>query len=182
MTFGAPKDASNRGTSKMKMLTGLLCAAAAGAALAGLPASAATTDEAQIRDLETRFAAAVSARDVDGIMKSYSADVFVFDLTPPRQYVGAPAYRDDWKGFVAGFKGPIQFTVSDLVVTAQGDVAYGHSIQHVAGVDPNGGKVDMTVRVSDVYRKSGGAWLIVQEHVSVPIDLATGKPDMASKP
>jgi len=167
----------------MKMLTGLLCAGAAVVAgLVSYPASAATADGAQIRDLESRFAAAVAARDVDAIMKAYSADVFVFDLTPPRQYVGAAAYRDDWKAFVAGFNGPIQFTLSDVVVTTQGDVAYGHSIQHIAGVDPKGGKVDMTVRVSDVYRKSGANWLIVQEHVSVPIDLATGKPDMTSKP
>ena len=40
----------------------------------------------------------------------------------------------------------------------------------------------MTVRVSDVYRKTGGAWWIVQEHVSVPVDLDTGKPDMTAKP
>jgi len=38
------------------------------------------------------------------------------------------------------------------------------------------------VRVTDVYRKVGGAWLIVLEHVSVPVDLGTGKGDLASKP
>jgi len=27
-----------------------------------------------------------------------------------------------------------------------------------------------------------GKWLIVQEHVSVPVDLVSGKPDMMSKP
>jgi hypothetical protein len=36
--------------------------------------------------------------------------------------------------------------------------------------------------VSDVYRRIHGEWLIVQEHVSVPVDLATGKPDLMSKP
>jgi len=36
--------------------------------------------------------------------------------------------------------------------------------------------------VSDVYRKIHGKWLIVQEHVSVPVDLNTGKPDLLSKP
>ena len=30
----------------------------------------------------------------------------------------------------------------------------------------------MTVRVTDVYRKIDGKWLIVQEHVSVPIDFS----------
>ena len=33
-----------------------------------------------------------------------------------------------------------------------------------------------------VYRKIGGKWFIVQEHVSVPVDLETMKPDLMSKP
>jgi ketosteroid isomerase-like protein len=40
----------------------------------------------------------------------------------------------------------------------------------------------MTARVTDVYRKVAGHWRIVQEHVSVPVDLASGKPDFTSKP
>jgi ketosteroid isomerase-like protein len=63
-----------------------------------------------------------------------------------------------------------------------GTVGYGHSIQRVSGVDPKGKTVDLTVRVTDVYRKQAGAWLIVQEHVSVPVDLDTGKADLTSKP
>ena len=44
--------------------------------------------------------------------------------------------------------------------------------------------MDMTVRLTDVYRKVDGKWLIVQEHVSVPIDFSSGKPvpDLMSKP
>jgi ketosteroid isomerase-like protein len=49
-------------------------------------------------------------------------------------------------------------------------------------VDPKGAPVDMTVRLTDVYRKQGDVWLIVHEHVSVPVDLATDKGDLASKP
>jgi ketosteroid isomerase-like protein len=42
--------------------------------------------------------------------------------------------------------------------------------------------VDRTVRVTDGYRKVAGEWLIVLEHISVPVNLATGKPDLASTP
>jgi hypothetical protein len=38
------------------------------------------------------------------------------------------------------------------------------------------------VRVTDDYRKLAGKWKIVQEHVSVPVDLGTMKPDLLSKP
>jgi ketosteroid isomerase-like protein len=50
------------------------------------------------------------------------------------------------------------------------------------GTDPKGQPIDLTVRATDVYRKIKGNWLIVHEHVSVPVDLDTGKPDLSSKP
>jgi ketosteroid isomerase-like protein len=159
-----------------------LLAAAVAAMLAPISAGAGPADEAGIRELEARFAAAVNARDLDAIMKVCSPDVFVFDVVPPRQYVGAAAYRDDWKNFLAGFSGPVRFEISDLAVSSQGPLGYGHSIQHVAGKDPQGTPVDVTVRVTDVYRKGGGIWQIVLEHVSVPVDLATAKADLTSKP
>jgi uncharacterized protein (TIGR02246 family) len=152
------------------------------AGLAPLAAMAAPAGETQIRALEDRFAAAVKAKDVEAIMKCYSPDVFVFDVVPPRQYVGAAAYRADWKNIFAGFAGPIKFEVTDLVASADGNVGYSHSIQHMSGADPKGAAMDMTVRVTDVYRKQGDTWLIVQEHVSVPVDLDTGKADLNSRP
>jgi len=164
-------------------------AALAGGIVAGFllqPAKAwaQSADEAQIRTLENRFAAAFNAKDVDAIMKVYVPDetLFVFDVTPPRQYVGAAAYRKDWEDFMKTLDGPVKFEISDLVVTVDGNLGFSHSIQHVAGKDTKGKPVDLTVRVTDAYRKSNGNWLIVQEHVSVPVDLDTGKPDLTSKP
>lgn len=166
----------------MNRLKHIRVAMAAAAVLAPVAAIAAPAETAQIRALDARFAKAVAARDLDGVMKTYSPRVFVFDVIPPRQYVGAAAYREDWKGFLTTFAGPISFDVTDLEVSADGAVGYSHSIQHISGRDAKGGAIDLTVRVSDVYRKTAGGWKIVMEHVSVPVDLATGKADLASKP
>jgi len=155
---------------------------AAATVLTPLGANAGNAEDASIRALEARFAAAVEARDIDAIMKVYSSDVFVFDVIPPRQYVGAVAYRDDWKNFLSSYSGPIRFEITDLAVSSQGSVGYGHSIQHVSGTDPQGKPSELTVRVTDVYRKQGGSWKIVQEHVSVPVNISTGKADLTSKP
>ena len=153
---------------------------------AGLPARAQTKDEQEIRALEDRFAAAFNAKDLDAIMKFYvpGNDLFVFDVGVPRQHVGWDDYKKDWQDFLALFSGPVQFTVSDLSITSDGMIAYGHSIQHVSGKATDGSTIDMTVRLTDVYRKIDGKWLIVQEHVSVPIDFSSGKPvpDLMSKP
>lgn len=165
-----------------KQACGAAAALAIGVVCAGGATAAPSGDEAAIRALEAHFAAAVAAKDVDAIMKVYAPDVFVFDVVPPRQYVGGAAYRKDWEGLMSGFKGPLKFEVSDLAVDVAGPVAWSHSIQHIAGTDPSGQPSDMTVRVTDVYRKSADGWRIVQEHVSVPVDPATGKADLQSKP
>ena len=139
---------------------------------------------ADIRALEERFVAAFKAKDVDAIMKVYAPDqtLVVFDVVPPRQYVGAAAYRKDWQTFFGSFEGPITVELTDLDVAADRNLAYSHSIQRVAGTDKQGKKLDLTVRVTDVYKKARGRWLIIHEHVSVPVDLDAGKPDLSSKP
>jgi uncharacterized protein (TIGR02246 family) len=148
----------------------------------GAPAWADATGD--IRALEDRFVAAFKAKDVDAIMKVYAPDqtLVVFDVVPPRQYVGAAAYRKDWQTFLGSFEGPITVEFSDFDVAADRNLAYSHSIQRVTGTDKHGKNLDLTVRVTDVYKKTRGGWRVIHEHVSVPVDLATDKPDLASKP
>jgi uncharacterized protein (TIGR02246 family) len=140
--------------------------------------------QSDIRALEDRFVAAFKAKDVDAIMKVYVPDqsLVVFDVVPPRQYVGAAAYRKDWQAFLDSLNGPVTAELTDLAVTSDHNLAFGHSIQHVTGTDKQGKKLDLTVRVTDVYKKIKGQWLIIHEHVSVPVDLDTSKPDLTSKP
>jgi ketosteroid isomerase-like protein len=141
-------------------------------------------DVDQIRALESKLAAAAEARNIDAIMKAYIPDetLFVFDVIPPRQYVGAKAFRTDWDEFLGSTKGPLKYEISDVDVTAVGTVAYGHSIQRIVATSVKGDPIDLTTRVTDVYRKIDGNWMIVQEHISIPVDLDTGKPDLSSKP
>ena len=141
-------------------------------------------DEAKIEALNAALIAAVNAKDVDAIMKVYAPNesLVIFDIIPPRQYVGAKAFRKDWEDFLTLFKGPLKYEINDLQVEADGTLGYSHSIQRVSGTDTKGQPVDLTWRDTAAYRKVGGNWVIVHEHGSVPVDLATGKPDLASKP
>ncbi len=160
-----------------------LCAAAT---LSGALARAQSKDEQQIRALEDKFAAAVNAKDVNAIMKLYvpGDELLVFDVVPPRQYAGWDAYKKDWEGEFAMMPGPVKFEVSDLSVTTDGRLGWSHSIQHVAWMTSDGKPMELTVRVTDCYRKIDGKWLIVLEHVSVPVDLSGPQPvpDLTSKP
>ena len=70
----------------------------------------------------------------------------------PRQHVGAKDYRKDWEDFLGTFKGPVKFELSNLSITADDSLSFGHSIQHITGTDTKGKPVDFTVRVADGYR------------------------------
>jgi len=156
------------------------------AAVVGGPSAAfaASSDDAGIKALYGQFSAAFNAKNVDGVMKVFAPgkELVVFDVVPPREYDGWEAYKKDFQDFFAGYKGPIKFTISDLSYQTSNDLGFGHSIQHVVGVDAKGKPSDITVRVTDAYRKIGGKWLIVHEHVSVPVDLNADKPDTHSTP
>ena len=147
-------------------------------------ARAGSSDEAEIKALEARFVKALEAKDADAIMANYvpGDSLLVFDLLPPRQYVGSDAYKKDWQGFLASCQGPLKVEMTDVSVVADGKLGYGHNIQRLRCATANGTAMDITTRVTDGYQKRGGKWLIAHEHISVPVDLATGKPDLSSKP
>jgi len=161
-----------------------------GALVTGLYAAAPQTsggnkDEQEIRALEERFAVAFRAKDVPAIMKGYApgSELFVFDVSPPRQYVGFDAYRKDFEDFFAAFPGPVdKFEVQDLSIVTDSKLAFSHSIQPGILTAKDGSKFNLVVRVTDAYRKINGKWLITHEHISVPVDLSTGKADPTSKP
>jgi uncharacterized protein (TIGR02246 family) len=140
-------------------------------------------DEDQIKSLLQQWKKSFEAKDLDGVMKVYvSGDELVaFDVVPPLKYVGQEAYRKDYAELFAGFEGPLAVELNDLSITADRNMAYSRVVDHVTGKGKDGHQMDLTVRVTDVYRKTGGKWLIVHEHVSAPVDLATGKADLQAK-
>lgn len=147
------------------------------------PSNAKESDEAEIRAMEAAMMKGFAARDLDSALAVYVQDdtLFVFDAAPPRQYVGIKAWRADNENFLALFKGPFTAEMSDLSVT-NGKLGFGHNIQRFAGTGKDGKPIDLTFRVSDGYKKINGKWMIVEEHLSFPVDVATGKADLSSKP
>jgi ketosteroid isomerase-like protein len=142
------------------------------------------SDEAEIRAMEAATIKAFAAKDMDNALAAYLQDetLFVFDAIPPRQYVGIKAWRADNEAFVGMFQGPLKAEMSDLSVTTNGKLGFGHNIQRFSGTDKNGKPINITFRVSDGYKKINGKWVIVEEHISFPVDIASGKADLSSKP
>jgi ketosteroid isomerase-like protein len=175
---------SRRGTSMKKLLLfGVLAGAIALFAVAQ-QSSAKESDEAEIRAMEAAMIKAFAAKDLDHGLAPYLQDdtLFIFDAIPPRQYVGIKAWRADNEGFMSVFHGPVKAEMSDLSVTADGKLGFGHNLQHISGTDKDGKPIDLTLRVSDGYKKINGKWTIVEEHLSFPVDVTSGKADLTSKP
>ena len=141
-------------------------------------------DEAEIRTLEQNLVAAAKAKNSEKVMACYAPgeELFVFDVVPPRQYASHDAYKKDWEDLFAQFQGPMNIEINDLHVTTNGsDLAFSRSIQHVTGTFTDGKPLDLIVRVTDVYQKKVSQWLIIHEHVSVPVDIKSGQADLMSK-
>ncbi|HET6980746.1 MAG TPA: nuclear transport factor 2 family protein [Myxococcaceae bacterium] len=131
--------------------------------------------ESTVRQRIEDLAKALTAKDIDRAMSFYAPDIVSFDINPPLRYAGADRKRQAWLAAFALYSGGFSYEVSELDVTAQGELAFVHSLNHVTGTLANGHTTDMWVRWTAGLRRIDGAWLIVHDHVSVPADLAHGK-------
>jgi ketosteroid isomerase-like protein len=139
-------------------------------------------DEAAIRQRITGLFEAVSAMDLDGVKLAYAPDMVSFDIEPPLLHVGAEAKWRNWTGFFTVFQRPVGYETRDLEITAGDDVAFAHSLNRITGTLQNGKRVDYWVRWTACLRKTDGTWLIAHDHVSVPLDMASGRALLDLKP
>jgi ketosteroid isomerase-like protein len=145
-------------------------------------ARANNNDEAQIREALNRWAKAFRNHDLDGIMAMYGPDLVAYDIVPPLQYVGTKAYRKDYEQFLAQYSGPIDVEFRDLHIVAGNGVAFATALERMSGTLKNGQKSEIWVRATTGFRKIKGKWLDVHDHISVPVDMETGKGALDLKP
>ncbi len=136
-------------------------------------------DQQQIAELERKY---IVTTDPDEIMKYWSSgdDVVLFDVITPREFAGYKAIRDDLAAASSGNK-DIKVDFLELQVISDGKLALARSVQHYTAKDRNGKPVDATFRLTHIWRKTNGQWKIIHSHASYPVDMKTGKADMASK-
>lgn len=124
--------------------------------------------------IEDRYRA-IGAKDGDGTMAAVSDTALIFDVVEPLCHTGTSGMRRRMQEWFDGFKGPVSIELKDLVVSADGDTAFAHSLNRYRGQFKSGGSTDMWVRHSSCYRLSERGWSLVHEHLSVPFDMRTGK-------
>ena len=73
------------------------------------------------------------------------------------------------------FQRPLDYEIRDLTLAVGDDVAFGYSLNRISGTSKEGKRNDVWVRFTACFRKIDGNWLIVHDHVSVPMDPPSGK-------
>jgi uncharacterized protein (TIGR02246 family) len=140
------------------------------------------TAEGEIRSWIDSWTKAFSAKDVDRVMELYTDDVVAYDIVPPLQYIGKPAYRADYQQFFAQYEDNIRVELRDLHVGASGELGYATGLEMISGTLKHGQKSNTWVRFTSLFRKVNGRWLDFQDHVSVPADMESGKALLDLKP
>ena len=126
-----------------------------------------TTDE--IRALIERWADAVHACDLDGVLADHSHDIVMFDVPPPKEGVrGIDAYRATWPPFFEWQRQGASFEIVSLEVTAGVDVAFAHALLRCGTSDELASDPDNRLRLSIGLRKEDGRWVVAHEHHSFP--------------
>lgn len=148
------------------------------------PPDPALTAQRDIEQLFDRWRTAFEARDLNGVMSVYApgARLVAYDLVPPLQFRGAEAYRKDYSEIFAQFDGPLRVEFPQVKVEAGADTAFAYGLEHMTGTLKDGTPVDLWWRYTGGLKYVNDHWVIVHEHVSVPVDMATGKARMDLKP
>jgi len=147
-----------------------------------VPTNVDDNEAQEIRRSIDRWTKAVSAKDIDRLMELYTDDVVAYDVVPPLQYVGKAAYRADFQQFFAQYDSDLRVETRELHIGANGDLGYATGLQMISGTLKHGQKSGVWVRFTSLYRKVNGKWLDFHDHVSVPVEIQSGKALLDLKP
>ena len=134
-----------------------------------------STDEKTIQTLIEGWCAAVCDKNIDAIMGYYAPDIVAFDAISTLQFRGAEAYRKHWEFCLGMCEGGMLFETHQLVIHADGHVAFAHWLHKCGGTDDKGEVKYSWMRASAGYCKTADGWKAVHEHFSAPFDMASGE-------
>jgi uncharacterized protein (TIGR02246 family) len=129
-----------------------------------------SADEEQIRALIQRWADAVHAGDMDGVLADHSDDIVMFDVPPPDDGVrGIAAYRETWPPFFEWQRRGASFEIVSLEITAGQDVAFAYALLRCGTPDEFAEDPARRLRLTIGLRKDGDRWVVTHEHHSFPL-------------
>jgi uncharacterized protein (TIGR02246 family) len=127
--------------------------------------------------LDEAVAKAFRANDVEALVAAYAADAVLF---PPgaMEQRGRDAIRRGFTDFLSHYR-ITDFTTSGARYETSGNLSTGWGLFTISAVPRAGGApVRWEGRFTSVARRTGGKWLLVSDHASMPM----GAPPQAPRP
>jgi uncharacterized protein (TIGR02246 family) len=131
--------------------------------------------QTEIRALFDSQAEAIRTKDVDRLMSLYSPDILYFDVVPPLRYAGSAALRGRFLQWFDAYEGSTSVETRDFNISESGNIAVAHWLSRVSGTLKNGHEAGFWVRATSCCQRSNDRWLITHEHISLPVDVMSGR-------
>lgn len=132
------------------------------------------TAEDEIRRLHEDWFDASHRKDLNASMEPIDATIVSYEHSVPLQYTSVDDIREECRrGFeLAG--DDFMWTVPDLQVVVDGDLAVAWGLNRMTDHLPDGSESATWSRGTRVFRRVEDRWTMVHQHVSFPIDPDTG--------
>jgi ketosteroid isomerase-like protein len=122
------------------------------------------------------YKSSVLNKDVDTLMALYDKDFIAFDMWGRWSYVGEGPWREmnqRWLGSLGSESVAVEF--DDINTVSGGGVACANATVTYKALSETGEVLrSMQNRLTWVAKQNNGAWKIVHQHTSAPIDPSTG--------
>lgn len=121
-----------------------------------------------------------SAQDIETLSKSFDDNIAYYDIGNGSAF-GLDATKAEIGNQFKGVKN-IRSKILDLNVFTDGRMGYAFStVNFISDAASGGPGPNFIFRETDVFVKKAGKWRLTHQHLSVPVDFATGRPIMNSK-
>ena len=122
--------------------------------------------ENEITAVVDAWAEGIRNKDVEAVAKCFVEEPVGFYLAPPLQ--ADEALRENLSSWFATFEGPLGYEIRNLTISASGEIAWCHALNHLTGAKTDGEKTDLWFRLTLGLKRCDDGWKIAHAHESVP--------------
>ena len=132
------------------------------------------TTEDEIRRLHERWFEASRRKDLDASMAAIEGTILSYEHSAPLQRTSIDEIREECRRGYALVGNDFVWTVPDLQVVSDGDLAVAWGLNRMTDRLPDGSESTTWSRGTRVFRRRSRGWTMIHQHVSFPIDPETG--------
>lgn len=133
-----------------------------------------STAEQEVRALHEAWFEASHDKDLDAVMAPIDPSIVSYEHSPPLQHTAQADIREECRQGFEHQSDDFTWTVPDLQVLVRDDLAVAWGLNRMANRDEAGHEDVVWSRGTRVFRRVDAEWKMVHQHVSFPVDPATG--------